>query len=148
MEKIHKQDDGCWSWTAFVDPRTGYGLFRMPTGTTQAHRAAYQLLVAPIPRGLTIDHRCRNKRCVNPSHLEPVPMQVNIDRGPSARRLFCVNGHAMSPDNCGNRSDGRRYCAECHRQDARLRHAAYRLGLYKPGTNWREKTKQRLAASQ
>lgn len=109
---------GCWNWTAYRDGR-GYGLFRMPTGTAWAHRAAYELLIAPIPAGLEIDHRCRNRSCVNPAHLEPVTPQVNTDRSSHAKRMFCVTaGHPMAGDNIGKRSDGRRYCVACHRAKA------------------------------
>jgi hypothetical protein len=52
----------------------------------RAHRFAYELLVGPIPEGLVIDHLCRNRRCVNPAHLEPVTAEENWRRGdaPSA----------------------------------------------------------------
>lgn len=41
----------------------------------------YELLVGPIPEGLTIDHLCRNTMCVNPDHLEPVTHRENLMRG-------------------------------------------------------------------
>lgn len=78
--------DACWPWTARLD-RDGYGTLKMPTGRSiRAHRFAYELLVGPIPEGLVIDHLCRNRRCVNPAHLEPVTAEENWRRGdaPSA----------------------------------------------------------------
>ena len=40
------------------------------------------LAVGPIPDGREIDHLCRNHRCVNPDHLEPVTHLENMRRRP------------------------------------------------------------------
>jgi hypothetical protein len=50
-----------------------------------AHRFAYLEFVGPIPDGLVLDHLCRNKKCVNPDHLEPVTNAENLRRGRVAR---------------------------------------------------------------
>jgi hypothetical protein len=94
--------------------------------TWAAHRAAYTLLVAPIPDGLTIDHLCRNTSCVNPAHLEPVTQRENGLRGTSpaavnARKVECVNGHPLSGDNLHIGTDGSRRCRICNRNKGRRR---------------------------
>ena len=72
----------CWVWTGYVHEGTGYGHFGVREGTRLVHRIAYQYLVGPIPRGLHLDHLCRNRRCVNAEgHLEPVTPRENIKRG-------------------------------------------------------------------
>lgn len=76
--------DGCWLWTASKNNR-GYGTFRLAGRTVQAHRLVYELLVGPIVDGLTIDHLCRNRACVRPSHLEAVSHQENCARGGRGR---------------------------------------------------------------
>ncbi|RYF11406.1 MAG: HNH endonuclease, partial [Oxalobacteraceae bacterium] len=43
-------------------------------------RAAYAALKGPIPDGLTLDHLCENKICINPAHLEPVTRAENARR--------------------------------------------------------------------
>lgn len=70
----------CWQWTAAVTS-SGYGSFCHNGRTWSSHRLAYELLVGPILAGLFIDHRCLNKLCCNPSHLEPVTNAENIRRG-------------------------------------------------------------------
>lgn len=121
---------GCWLWTNFVDPSTGYGLFRLVNRTTQAHRAAWELFRGPIPPGYHVDHLCRNKICVNPSHLEPVTPQENANRGNRARRTHCIGaGHPMTPENSGSRRDGHRYCKTCARDKARAKREADRREL-------------------
>lgn len=74
---VPEPNTGCWLWTAFVDPG-GYGRFsRGPTRSPCAHRAAWHLYRYPIPDGMVIDHKCRQRSCVNPDHLRVVTVRVN-----------------------------------------------------------------------
>lgn len=107
---------GCWEWTGRLNG-SGYGAFTV--GSIEgAHRVSYSWFVAQIPVGLEIDHLCRNKRCVNPLHLEAVTKSENQLRAIAARGC-CRNGHPLSPDTTrvwsvgGGRSA--RYCLTCKR---------------------------------
>lgn len=71
-------DNECWPFLAYLN-RDGYGQFH-GEGEVLAHRFAYRVLVGPIPEGLTLDHLCFNKACVNPAHLEPVTINENLRR--------------------------------------------------------------------
>jgi len=89
-------DTGCWEWTAAL--RDGYGRFWLAPRVQAAHRVAYQWLVGPIADGLHLDHLCRNTRCVNPAHLEPVTQRENLMRGVSGevwRSGLCARGHRV-----------------------------------------------------
>lgn len=69
----------CWNWIATIQDN-GYGRFT-PHATHRArlaHRMAYENWVGPIPDGLTIDHECRNRRCVNPWHLRLMTRGDNV----------------------------------------------------------------------
>lgn len=44
-------------------------------------------LVEPIPEAYVLDHLCRNRGCVNPSHLEIVTLAENVRRGAISRKL-------------------------------------------------------------
>jgi hypothetical protein len=76
----------CWIWTG--GSSNGYGLFTESSkGKTHiAHRFSYEQTVGPIPDGLHLDHRCRNRRCVNPDHLRPVTNKQNGEHRGGARR--------------------------------------------------------------
>lgn len=73
---------GCWLWDHHTSDK-GYGQLRERSSgrTIKAHRYFYELHRGPIPDGLHLDHLCRNPRCVNPDHLEPVTNGENQRRG-------------------------------------------------------------------
>lgn len=89
-----------------------------------AHRFTYELIAGEISDGLTIDHLCRNRCCVNPDHMQPVTQAENLLRGDgfvgvNARKTRCVNGHEFTDENTYVRPNGRRVCRACHRETSR-----------------------------
>lgn len=122
--KLSFKPNGCVEWTAGTNG-VGYGLFHPYTTTgnkkVYAHRWSYEQRYGEIPEGLHLDHLCRNTRCVNPDHLEPVTPRVNILRGISdpalnARKALCHKGHPFTPENVYvNPGTGYRNCRECNR---------------------------------
>lgn len=112
------EEAGCWLWTGAID-LVGYG--RIGEGghngrTLLAHRVAYEHAVGPIPDGLTLDHLCRVRHCVNPDHLEAVTMGENVLRGDNppaanARKTHCIRGHDLT--DAVRDKMGRRVCALC-----------------------------------
>lgn len=118
---IKNPGDGCWVWKgAGATNRTSYGRFQPELGNrhlTPAHRWAYEQLNGPIPDGLQLDHLCRNRHCVRPSHLEPVTCKVNLLRGETfnarnASKTHCPAGHPYSDANL-RIWNGRRVCRAC-----------------------------------
>lgn len=69
----------CWEWTGCLNSK-GYGCVQIDKKRHLTHRASYQLHIGDIPDGLTLDHLCRNKKCCNPHHLEPVSVGENVRR--------------------------------------------------------------------
>lgn len=121
--------ESCWLWAGSLD-LLGYGQFRLNGKTSRAHRYAYESMVAPIPKGLVIDHLCRTRACINPWHLEPVPQRVNVARGEAgaylAARTHCPQGHPYDDENTYRNPQGERSCRTCHRERARVRMREYR----------------------
>src|SRR5690606_27636904 len=111
-----------------------YGfLWRANRKYLRAHVASYELHVGPVPDGLVLDHLCRNRACINPSHMEPVPNRVNVLRGEgptavNARKTHCVNGHEFSAENTHIRPTGWRECKTCKRRQNRASKERVRNG--------------------
>lgn len=121
--------DTCWEWNGGVNPN-GYGLFGVRRKSTLAHRVSYNWFIGEIPEGLTLDHLCRVRHCVNPDHLEPVTNRENCLRGISpaainARKTHCMRGHEFTPENTrGYPGRVGRRCRACERVGHQQRYAA------------------------
>lgn len=90
-------------WTGTTD-RNGYGWLRVNGKYVFAHRFAWKREHGPIPDGMTIDHTCWERSCVNPEHLRLAT------RAENARNLSGVrkNGGGLPR---GVTRSGRRYRA-------------------------------------
>jgi hypothetical protein len=92
-----------------------------------AHRLSFEWCGNALKDGLVIDHLCRKRDCVNPSHMEMVTNVDNVMRGESiwavnARKKSCVHGHAFTDANTWTSKLGHRSCKTC----LKLRKRQYR----------------------
>ena len=113
-QRFWKQTDTtgeCWRWLG-GKTISGYGQLSVHYRKVLAHRFAYELLVAPIPEGMEIDHLCHERDCVNPAHMEVVTHAENVRR--TRPKPYCPQGHAMTGANVAMRADtGHRICRQC-----------------------------------
>ena len=115
---------GCWLWMGGHNS-LGYGLFRDgPKSQAGARRFAYQQFIGPIPEGLTVDHACRNPRCVNPDHLRLLTAADNRrDAWCYAKPItHCKRNHPFAGENLYMNKQGRRWCRACNRIRANLKY--------------------------
>lgn len=88
-----KLDGDCWTWTAKLNEK-GYGFIgvwceiKKHSLNKRAHRVSYEEFKGKIPKGHVIDHKCRNRACINPDHLESVTQKVNIKRRDVRRQMM------------------------------------------------------------
>jgi hypothetical protein len=116
---------GCWLWIGKIG-NTGYGTIARHIGdkkwkTVYAHRVSYELHRSQIPADFEIDHKCHNRACVNPDHLEPVTATENNARAfvnerlRLTRREWCRRAHRLTPENIYTSPRGQRMCRQCQR---------------------------------
>jgi len=119
----------CWGWKASTI-RGGYGQFSVNYKNVLAHRFSYELFRGEIPEGMTLDHLCRNRACVNPIHLEIVTNHENILRGLTGKmnnhqtkKTHCPKGHDYIESNLskGGLKHGKRICLICRRDYDKVR---------------------------
>lgn len=71
--KVNKTES-CWEWTGAINH--GYGVYRTGDGkTARPHRLAFMEARGYLPP--LLDHACRNRKCLNPSHLRPATKSQN-----------------------------------------------------------------------
>ena len=118
IDKVDKTGN-CWEWIARKNVK-GYGTFKLNNNTMLAHRVSYEYFKGLIPKGLTIDHLCRNRHCVNPDHLEAVSHIDNVRRGNTGlymkSKTHCPQGHEYINDNLYVNVKGSRTCRMCTRK--------------------------------
>lgn len=118
---------GCLLWTGSLSGG-GYGQFGVAGLMYSSHRWMFERAYGPLPDGHCVDHLCRNRRCVRPSHLEVVTWAENVRRGLApqitsdlaASRTHCRRGHALTPENLYVAGKSRRGCLTCRRDRERL----------------------------
>lgn len=107
----------CWEWNKSIGSH-GYGQVGwtlaggVSVGTT-AHRIAWIATNGLIPEGMTIDHLCRNKKCINPSHLRLLTNEENARGNSHTLKTHCPAKHEYSGSNLYVDPSGHRRCRKC-----------------------------------
>lgn len=113
----------CWVWQGTTNGK-GYGKIYVGDRDVYVHRFSYEQHQGPIPAGLVIDHLCRNRACIRPSHLEPKTALANLlaegsrirfNGADQRAKTHCKNGHEFSSENTYITPSGSRACRTCKR---------------------------------
>ena len=74
--RVKEYPSGCQEWIG-NKLKSGYGRMQYEGKRLLAHRLSYMLQVGSINPGMEVHHKCSNKSCVKPSHLEQVTPKEN-----------------------------------------------------------------------
>lgn len=79
------KNTGCWIWKKRLNIG-GYAICTATKGLSQVvHKTIFMLFFGEVLKGKQLDHLCRNRKCVNPFHLEVVSTAENVRRGLSTK---------------------------------------------------------------
>lgn len=83
VERFHKRytvnsETHCWEWIGMF--RNGAGLFPLIGKNVPATVFSYEVFVESISEGCEVIQSCGNRKCVNPAHLEQVPLGDPLGR--------------------------------------------------------------------
>lgn len=121
----------CWTWTK-TTYHNGYGKIwdRSRKRNVLLHRYVWEQRYGPAGKNMVIHHRCANRRCYNPSHLQRMSkfahqyLESPIIRS-NVQKTHCAHGHEFSKQNTYHGRGNSRLCKECittwnrnHRHDA------------------------------
>lgn len=141
---------GCWVWDGGTEAKGRYGKFWVDGRYVRAHRWSYERHAGPIPPGMTLDHLCEQTLCVNPEHLEPLPIRDNQLRShrslaTNAYKTHCKRGHPFNSRITVAVPQGRmcRVCSEASRKAS----AARRRGQDDKLEDWLDRVEARYASA-
>lgn len=67
----------CWQWLRQTRGNR-YGKICPRRGTSKmVHRWYWESLYGPVPVGMDLHHRCANRFCFNPAHLQPMSRRAH-----------------------------------------------------------------------
>ena len=123
-KKIVFRESGCWELKTKTG-NNGYQRHKIRNNDGIvvlygiAHRISWLISGMKVTPELVLDHKCRNRGCVNPHHLREVTQQENTLCGESlqaknAKKTHCDHGHELSGDNVRIRPR-QRTCRTCAR---------------------------------
>lgn len=114
---------GCVVWVGAANSK-GYGCVTVNGSSHLVHRVAWEAEHGAIPAGMTIDHLCRVRNCVNTAHMEVVTINENNLRKHRAVGDTCKRGHELAgPEDIYVRSTGTSECRHCRRENKQRRAA-------------------------
>ena len=73
LRRVKVDENGCWVWQGPCSGNGrggGYPRMSLRGHTVAVHRAIYTHFFGYVPRQKQIHHKCNNRLCCNPEHLE------------------------------------------------------------------------------
>jgi hypothetical protein len=103
LSRIHSKvkvlENGCHEWTGSCVKSLaghGYGQCWFDNRRWFTHRFFWEQANGPVPDGLEIDHKCRNKLCVNVEHLRVATHKENMNNRDVCEKSHCKCGGELT----------------------------------------------------
>lgn len=128
--RLNKIPNGCWEWLLSVVNK-GYGACWFQNKRWYVHRLAYYLSNGVLPSSQEdVHHKCHNKICCNPEHLELLSKKkhASIDNA-NSNKTSCHIGHIFDSVNTYHAKNGSRACRKCKAISQRKYTGKYQGGI-------------------
>ena len=126
------REGDCHIWMGYKD-RNGYGQHAFRRAQRRAHRVALFLAGVDIPEGYVVNHICSHRACVNPQHLEAIPLNENWRKDSRAisyinsQKTHCKQGHPYD-----RKWKNVRYCSICQSEKRKRLRAKWKAeGIFR-----------------
>jgi hypothetical protein len=112
--------NGCWLWKGYKD-KGDYGIIAVNGRPRKASQVIFELSYGSIPSGKHLRHKCGNRSCISPKHLELVSPFEHVERVPKGLtfinrfKTHCLRGHEFTKENTYVDRDGGRECRKCRK---------------------------------
>lgn len=128
----------------------GYGEIDMyPDKPVRVHRRIMEMIYGPLPSTTHVHHRCGNRLCYLPDHLELID-QVVHGHHHHQRRTHCIHGHEYATFGYARKSNGHQFCRECLRLARLKRYQSVKnlMTCEWCGNQWLARSNARLCSQQ
>ena len=77
LSKKIVQPDGCWVQNELKPAADGYIKITFSGKALSAHRIIVEIISGDLSGNIVVHHKCHNRGCINPNHLQPVTPEEN-----------------------------------------------------------------------
>jgi hypothetical protein len=129
LEFVEIDPNSCWRWTGVTGHHRNkiHPDFHVGGKKVSASRWAYQYFNGELIKGCHVHHICRNRRCVNPDHLQLLTTKEHGKTFIHSPILVthCKRGHVFDESNTLYETGKRgihRHCRKCQSLSAHARY--------------------------
>ena len=118
-QKLHSYtlNGNCWEYNGCINNH-GYCLIMVDRKLKYAHRLAWEFWnKMEIPDGMTVDHICFNRKCINPEHLRLATHSQNCGRHKQSQVKTWCEKHNCPRKKVSYQSGKRSICPKCQSEN-------------------------------